>query len=98
MLDTIIQHPSENLRYEVNYSKWLDEDRGEVLSGVTATVNNITNPFLNVLTQLSPDQKAVYVTIFGGKADEDYQVSLLATTTLNQKDRDCIGVLIRETC
>lgn len=99
MLGPVTQHPQEILRYEIDYSRWLDTENGEALSGVSVSVNPTgTSPDLIATGEISVDQQSVIVVISAGEAGKDYSVNILATTTFNQKDHECIGVKIRETC
>lgn len=99
MLDTITQHPNEILRYEIDYSRWLNTSASELVSAVSASVSPVTDPALTVTAGVVAGSTGIFFVVTGGDADTDYEVTLLVDTTeLNQRDRECIQVLIRENC
>lgn len=101
MLDTITQNPNERLRYDINYSQWLYS--GDEIGTVSITISPTTTTPLQVSWQITADDSGndtiVSLTIYGGEADEDYSVVVLATTTVeNELVEECLPVLIREAC
>jgi hypothetical protein len=82
----------------INYDAWLDCARGEQLTGVTVTVIPISTPATGAIVDsvtVSPNRQSVRFVIGGpGVVGDQFNVQVVANTTLTQERTDLIGVTI----
>jgi hypothetical protein len=81
--------PIENKLYTIDYSEWLAA--GETITSVTAAVQQVTSPPLNI-TNINIAGNGTQVGFFagGGVSGEIYEVEVVATTSLGQTRNDQI--------
>lgn len=88
------KQPSERKRYVVNYTDWLDT--GETLTDVTFSVSpTTTSPLLVDASALSTDNRSVSLFVSGGLHAQNYEVTMVATTSGGQIKEDELFFSIR---
>lgn len=95
-LGNYIQRSTETKLYSVDYTQWLQA--GETLTTQTVSViDNTPTPLIAIGALDSPNNK-VNISVSGGQDNEQYAVSVLIQTSLNQVKDDCIFYTIQDTC
>src|ERR1700687_6143032 len=82
----------------INYENWLDCKRGETLTGVTVTVIPVSTPATAAKVDtiaVTPNRRSVTFVIGGpGQVGDQFNVQVVANTTLTQERTDLIGVTV----
>src|ERR1700693_4443097 len=90
LLGSIIQEVGDSLQQTIDYSQWLDE--GEILTGVSFTVDSGTATISNVT--YSPNKLRVQFLLNGGTLGDSFNVIAIAQTSMGQQRTDTIGVCV----
>lgn len=94
-LARFLQTSAERKRYVVDYSDWLDT--GETLTTFTVAVSPTTSPaFVVDSTAVAGGGTQLVFFASGGTDGSNYDVELLATTTLAERKQDCIQFTVRD--
>lgn len=89
------QHSAgDTIRYEVDYSYWLDEGRTLKNTGYSATITTSPAPADVTLSAVSVTADKLFFKIAGGSVNETFTVQVQVTDTLDEIVVDTIGFTI----
>lgn len=94
MLIGLKQHSAgDTIRYEVDYSEWLDEGRTIRPNNFSATIL-VPAPADIVITSVSVTADKLYFFVTGGSANEAFTVQVSITDTLGEVVVDTINFTV----
>ena len=83
---------------KVTYDQWLDEGRGETLTGVTVTVIPVSTPATGATVDtvaVTPNREAITFVIGGPMVvGNQFNIQVTINTTLTQTRSDLLGITV----
>ena len=103
ILNTYVQHPGEVKQYRIDYSRWLDSSKSEVIQAMQPmpdiTVLNddsVASDTLTVnVTQFVNENTAAEYIVSGGVDGVNYELEFSMTTTLGQVTKNKVVFRIK---